>query len=162
MEYYYDFYFDEKKHRFYPNLENKNFTFKDLYIQNKDKKSTNIENNIYYIQIGIYVYPLDNPGDVIFTFPDNTEKNIFISSYKQIKHVLMKFKSYDLYYCKENDKNYEKFNFEEIQKIYPVKKIKILNKQFKKIYIFQNKVLKDYSKLGLKNLSLSYEKYLKN
>ena len=162
MEYKYDFYFDEENYCFYPELGNKELTFKDLFTQNKDAKTTWIENNIYYITIGTYIYPLDNPGDVKFSFPDKTEKNVFISSYKQIKKILMKYKSYDLYYSKDNDKNYKIFNFEEIQKIYPVKEVKIINKQFKEIYSLQNMVLTDYSKLIPKNLSLSYEKYLKN
>jgi len=161
MEYSYDYFFDEDNLCFYID-SNKETTFKNLYDLHKNDEATFIQKDIYNIKFGNYFYQLKSPGDVTFIFPDGQAKKVFISSYKHIKKILRKYIEYDFYYCKDDEEKYDIFNLDEIKNVYPVKKIKISKKEFKEIYKFKNQVINDYSKLSPGNLTLSYEKYLKN
>ena len=159
MQYSLDYYFNEKEFCFY--LEDRVTKFEDLFNKYKDDKTTNIIDDIYEITKGNYIYPLKSPGNVHFVFPDGAEKEIFISSCNHIIDICAKFKSYDFFYCNDESEKYINFDISNINKIYPVKKIKITIKQHRDIYDINNKVIKDYSELSPKTLSLEYKKYLK-
>ena len=159
-KYSYYYFFNEEDSCFY--LEDKKTKYKDLYETYKnDEKTTKIINNDYFITFKNYVYQLTSPGYVTFYFPDGSEKEIFISYYKQIKKILSKYTSYVFSFCKDESNNYVNFNINEVMKIYPVKKIKISIKQYLHIYNFHGMIINNYSELNPKNLSLEFEKYLK-
>ncbi len=154
------YFFNENDSCFY--LEDNKTTFKYLYETYKnDETKTKINNNDYFITFQNNVYQLTSPGNVTFFFPDGSEKEIFISYYKQIKKILSKYQSYDFSFCKDESNNYVNFNINDVMKIYPVKKIKISIKQYLDIYNFHGMIINNYTELNPKNLSLQFEKYLK-
>ena len=159
MEYSYDYYFNEEEYCFY--LKDKITKYEDIYNANKNDKNAQIEEDKYEFIIGEYIYPLENPGYVKFILPDGNEKEVFISSTKHIEEILFKYIKYDFFYCKDDNENYLKFSISELEKIYPVKKIKISIKEYTSLYSSNNKVIKKYEDLKPKDLSFSYKKYLK-
>ena len=160
MEYSDEYVFNEDDFCFY--LEDGKTKIKDLYSQYKDKPlNTKIEDNNYIITVGNFIYQLESPGNVIFFFPNGDRKEIFISYYKHIKCLLNKYKSYDFFYCKDEEENFIEFKIDDVKKIYPVKKIKISTKKYSNIYSSHNKKINDYPDLNPDNLSLEFEKYLK-
>ena len=149
MKYSYDFFFNEKEKIFY--LEDKMTKFEELYNKYKNSPNTKIHDGIYEIRVGKYIYPLMSPENVIFIFPNGTQKSIFISSYFHLNKILKIYNSYDFFYCKDESGNYLQFNSTNIVNIYPVKKVKIEIKQHKELYNLNNKFIEDYSRLNPDN-----------
>ena len=160
MEYSYDYYFNEEKYCFY--LKDKITKYEDIYNAYKNDEKAQIEDDKYEIIIGKYIYPLENPGYVKFILPDGNEREVFISSTKHIEEILFIYNKYDFFYCKDDTENYLKFSISELEKIYPVKKIKISTKEYTSLYNSNNKLIKRYEDLNPKDLSFSFGKYLKN
>lgn len=159
MIYSYEFFFNEEELCFY--LEDKVTKIEEFFNKHKSDENTKIKGEKYLIQIQNKIYPLISPAKVIFIFPDETKKEIFIACYEHIRAILEKYNSYDFFYNKDDNDNYIKFIIQEIAFIYPVKKIKISIKEHKEIYNLNNEIINTYSELNPKNLSIAYKKYLK-
>ena len=162
--YYTDYYYNEKDYFFYHG--DKKTRFKDLLIAHKGDKETIKEGEIYQITIDNYIYQFDSPQDVLFIFPDEnnkdkdkTDKNneekkvfIFISSYIHIDEILFKYKDYNFYYRKDGKENFNKFKRTDLNRIFPVKEIKISFKNYEDIYKLNNKLINNYSELNRNHL----------
>ena len=160
-KYSYDYYFNEKDEYFYLN-EKMEMKYKDLY-ENRHKYDTikDKDKDIYLINFKNCIYKLESPRNVEFELPDGLRKNVFISSYKHIIEILTKYQNNDYYYWNKDIKEYKYFEIKDLLKLYPIEKIKITIKTFPLIYQSNQKLIKNYNDLRLKDLSLSYNKYLK-
>ena len=156
-EKFYNFYFFYNEEEFCFYLANKTKKFETLFKEN------NINKDVFEIELGKDIYIFQNPGSIEFIFPDNTKKDIFISNPNHALYILNKFKEHDFFYAKtEKGEHFSQFLLSEFQNIYPVNKIKIVEKDYNQIITSNNRRVQDYEELTPKDLAFSFEKYLEH
>ena len=155
---------------YYGMLDKNNFTFltkdgkitlENLYENAKNNNSLIQISNNSYIEKGEYVYFYSNPKRMIFFFPENERKEIFIcNSYQIIKLKRLFANDYNIEGSNDNI-SYLKIN--KIDDTLSFKYIKFINPNIIEDEFNYSRRFKSLTdNLSLKDLSLNYKYYLEN